>query len=170
MLSYHKEFNAVNVFAVPQDKVELLSTVYPNKKINYFHQSSVIIAGFIAASDLEERDIAVYIDRLSIHVIVLENKKLSFYNQYQISKFNDYTRFVKIVGDELNFDLKKNEIKLYGYLGYNTPHYQELKKTMKRLDFGVRATNIKLGHVFDELQEHQYFDVFSANMMRNLII
>jgi hypothetical protein len=93
---------------------------------------------------------------------VLQGKKLIFYNQYIIKRFTDYVQYIQMVAKELEFDPTIEEIKIYGYLGKNTPHFQELKKTLTELSFGSRPRKLKYGYIFDELQEHQYFDLFAT--------
>lgn len=167
MLAYHKYLDLVNVFSVPIHIVRLLTGIYPGKKIKYIHQSSSIINGFYAQNHEGQKDIAIYIDRFGMHVIMIENKRLKFYNQYIIKKFGEYTNFVKLVAKELRFDLNYDDIKIYGYLGQNTPHFSELKKNLKQMKFGERPSNLKFGYVFDELMEHQYFDLFATEIQRS---
>lgn len=167
MLTYHKFLDLVNVFSVPIWIVELLSSIYQGKRINYIHQSSSLINGVHAQNTAGRKDIAIYLDRFGLHIVVIDDKRLIFYNQYLIKKFIDYANFIKMVSKEIDFDLDKDEIKIYGYLGQNTPHFQELKKNIQLLSFGERPKNIKFGYVFDELMEHQYFDLFATQSLRH---
>lgn len=166
MLTHHRELEFVNVFTVPKSFVELTTNIYPGRKIKYIHQSSSLINGAITKNELGEKDVVIYIDRFGLHVLVVENKKLLFYNQYIIKKFDDYIRFIKIAANELSIDLYNDEIYLYGYLGRNTPHFNELKKTMSQLKLGYRPGNINFSYVFDEVLEHQFFDLFSTEILR----
>ena len=163
MLTYHRQLDFVNVFSVPKSIVELVSRVYPGKKIKYVHQSSSLIDGVIAKNEFGQKDVAIFIDRFGLHILVVNNKKLVFYNQYRIKRFGDYLKYIKLVANELKFDLGLDRISLYGYLGKKTPHFNELKKTMHRLTLGSRPTNLNFGYVFDEVLDHQYFDIFSTD-------
>lgn len=166
MLTYHKHLDLVNVFSVPIPIVRLLASLYPGKRVRYIHQSSSIINGVLTQNSPGKKDIAMYIDRFGMHVVVIEDKKLIFYNQYIIKKFGDYTNFIRIVAKELGIDLNHDDIKIYGYLGQKTPHFVELKKNIKQLAFGDRPANLKFGYVFDELMDHQYFDLFATEIQR----
>ncbi len=165
MLTYHKRLDLVNVFSVPIWIVDLLSGIYPGKRVNYIHQSSSLINGIFEQNTIDQKKIAIYIDRFGMHILVIENKHLVFYNQYFIKKFSDYTNYIKMVFNELDYDLNSEEIKIYGYLGKNTPHFQELKKQLQQLSFGHRPENLKYSYVFDEIQEHQYFDIFATQIL-----
>lgn len=166
MLTYHKQLDFVNVFSVPRSIVRLISKVYPGKKINFVHQSSSLVNGVISENELGSKDVVIYIDRFGMHILIAKDKKLIFYNQYIIKRFSDYTKFIKMVANELQFDLENDKISLYGYLGKNTPHFNELKKTMRRLTLGNRPENLNFGYVFDEILEHQYFDLFCIDMLK----
>lgn len=165
MLTYHTELDFVNVFSVSKAIVRLTSKVYPGRKVKFIHQSSALINGAISNNEIGEKDIVIYIDRFGLHIIVVKNKQLVFYNQYIIKRFDDYIKFIRMVADELDFDLNADKINLYGYLGKNTPHFNELKKTLAQLTFGNRPETLFYGYVFDEVMEHQYFDLFSTETL-----
>lgn len=167
MLTYHRYLDLVNVFSVPIWIVELLSGIYHGKRINYIHQSSSLINGLHSQNIAGRKDIALYLDRFGLHILVIDDKKLVFYNQYNIKKFIDYANFIKMVSKEIDFDLENDQIKIYGYLGQSTPHFQELRKSIQQLSFGERPKNVKFGYVFDELMEHQYFDLFATQSLRH---
>ncbi len=166
MLTSHNQQGFVNVFCVPKSIVELTSKNYRGKKINYIHQSSTLINGVVSISKLGQNDIVIYIDRFGLHVIIANTKKLIFYNQYEIKKFDDYIKFIKLVANELNLNLKQERITLYGFLGKNTLHFKKLKEALPQLTLGNRPENLKFGYVFDEVLDHQYFDLFSTDTLR----
>lgn len=166
MLTYHEHLDIVNVFCVPKSIVELASKFYPGKKIKFIHQSSSLINGVISINEPGNKDIVIFIDRFGLHILIVNDKKLIFYNQYLIKKFTDYMKFIKIVSNEFKFDPVKDKITLYGYLGKNGPHFKALKKNMPQLTLGNRPENLKFGYVFDEILEHQYFDLFSSDTLK----
>lgn len=166
MLTQHYSQNIINVFSVPKPVVELLTGIYPNRKIQFMHQSSSLINGVLAHNKPNEQTVALYIDRFGLHIIVANDKKLLFYNQYVIKKFSDYGRFIRMVAYSLSINLQETQIMLFGYLGNNTTHFKELGKIMPKLALGSRSENLKFGYVFDELLEHQYFDLFSTDTIR----
>ncbi len=165
MLIHHKISDFVSVFVVPKRLVKLTANIYPGKAVKFFHQSSLLIHGVISKNEIGKKDVVLYIDRFGLHIVVAEDKKLIFYNQYSIRKFDDYLRYIKLAANELNFSLEEDEISLYGYLGKNTPHFDALKKTIQQLTLGNRPKNIYFGYVFDEILDHQYFDVFSTDRL-----
>lgn len=165
MLSYHKLLDFVNVFSVPKPIVQLVSDIYPGKKVKFIHQSSSLINGVAALKSNREKKIATYVDRFGLHVVVVQNNRLLFYNQYLIKKFEDYMKFIKMAASELQFDPQLEPILLFGFLGKHTPHFSKLQSEMNQLETGNRPRTLKYGYVFDELLEHQYFDLFSTESL-----
>ena len=94
MLVFHRQLGFINVFSVPKKLVKLSAAIYPDKKIEFVHQSSSLIQGIAELNEDGKKNVAIYLDRFGLHIIVVENKKLLFYNQYIIKKFEDYMRFI----------------------------------------------------------------------------
>jgi hypothetical protein len=132
------------------------------------HQSSVLIDRAIAKSRLDSKEtLLLYIDRFSLHIAVAQGGSLRFYNQFPIKKFEEYIRFVHMVTNELGLRHKEARMLLYGYLGKNTPHYEELKKAMGQLQLGTRPEGLTFGYVFDEVSDHQYFDLYGIYLTQH---
>ena len=162
MLNFHEGFGLVNIFSVPTRITNMMSEIYPGRKIRYIHQCSCLIDGSYLKKGAAGKNFTVYIDRFGMHIILLEDGQLLFYNQYVIKQFGEYMKYIQLVAGEFEFDFANDPINLYGYLGKNTPHFAELKKSIHNLTMGSRPERLKYGYVFDEISDHQYFDVFSA--------
>ncbi|MCC5932001.1 MAG: DUF3822 family protein [Cyclobacteriaceae bacterium] len=155
-----KEAGIVNVFAIPSLYIEFFDKIYPRHNIRYDHQSTAIINGVLNSTYNSSQFVIVYIDRFSMHISAASKNRLIFYNQYPIKSFEDYLRFIKIAASEIHVDLHKDQIFVYGHLGNKTPHFDSLKKHIHNLAFGQRPSHLHFGWVFDDLEEHQYMDVF----------
>jgi hypothetical protein len=64
----------------------------------------------------------------------------------------------------MNMDQQRSEVVLWGYIGKNSPHYLEFEKYIQNVSFGGRLPNLKFGYMFDEVQEHHFFDLFSLSL------
>ena len=158
----HNEQNMINLFSVDQIWLDYFEKTYPSTKLEFSHQSSVLIDGAVRMITGESNAMMLYIDRFSMHVVVVKSGKLQFYNRFEIKKFDEYVKYFRMVAKEMNIDLKHEKVKLFGFLGRNTPHYNQLKKYIHNLHFGNRPSYINMGYVFDEISEHQYFDLLSS--------
>ena len=160
--SRHEDIGLINVFAADRTILELIERFYSNIKVRHMHQSSAIIGGLKALSGNTDPVVYLFIDRFVLHIAVFLDHQFRFYNQYPIHKFEDYLRFLRMVTDELGIQPRSAQTVLYGYLGERTPHFRALKTSIPALSTGKRPTGLLYGFEFDQIAEHQYFDLLSS--------
>jgi hypothetical protein len=163
----HSKSEAVNTFAIDARLYNWLETLYTDKKISYFHQSSALIEGVIEQLDNYPKDsVFVYVDRFKLHIITSKNNKLEYYNQFYIKQFSDYIKYIMTVMKGLNRNQLKTNVVLWGYLGKQSKHYNEFAKYIKNISFGGRPKFLNFGYPFDELQDHHYFDLYNVHLCK----
>lgn len=161
----HIKSDAICVFAINKEIHKWLIQLYPNAEVGFIHQSSAITEGVINFEKQNKKNtLYLYIDRFKLHIITLKNNKLEYYNQFSIKQFNDYIRFIMLVMKGLNKDRKTSDVVLWGYIGKQSPHYNEFYKFIKNISFGDRPEYLRYGYVFDEVQDHHYFDLYSIHL------
>lgn len=160
----HSKSDAVNTFAIDKHLYNWIETLYPDKKIAYFHQSSTLIEGVLGElKQYPEDSIFVYVDRFKLHILTSKKGHLEYYNQFYIKQFNDYIKYIMTVLKGLGRDQQKTHVVLWGYLGKQSKHFNEFARYIKNISLGKRPKKMKFGYLFDDLQEHHYFDVYSAH-------
>ncbi len=158
--------NITTVFAAPCELVEWLRSIYQNTKLAFFHQSAALIQGVIAkAGSKLNPPLYIYVDRFKLHILAVKEGKLLFYNQFTIKQFSDYVKYIMLVMKGLNMDQQTSEVVLWGYIGKNSPHYIEFIKYIRNVNFGERPQHLTFGYLFDELQEHHFFDLYSTDLL-----
>ena len=163
----HSKSEAVNTFAIDTRLYNWLDSLYTDKKISYFHQSSALIEGVIEQLDNYPKDsVFVYVDRFKLHIITSKNNKLEYYNQFYIKQFSDYIKYIMTVMKGLNRNQLKTNVVLWGYLGKQSKHYNEFAKYIKNITFGSRPKFLNFGYPFDELQDHHYFDLYNVHLCK----
>ena len=163
----HSKSEAVNTFAIDTRLYNWLESLYTDKKISYFHQSSALIEGVIEQLDNSPKDsVFVYVDRFKLHIITSKNNKLEYYNQFYIKQFSDYIKYIMTVMKGLNRNQLKTNVVLWGYLGKQSKHYNEFAKYIKNITFGGRPKFLNFGYPFDELQDHHYFDLYNVHLCK----
>jgi hypothetical protein len=105
------------------------------------------------------------VDRFKLHILSAQNGKLIYYNQFAIKQFPDYVKYIMLAMKGLNMDQQTGRIVLWGYIGKNSPHYQEFVKYVRNVSFGQRPEHLKFSYFFDEIQEHHFFDLYSLNLL-----
>jgi hypothetical protein len=155
--------DAVTVFAFSQGLYNVLKGYYKNVPIKLVHQSHALISGCLNYAQ-SDTPLYIYVDRFKLHILCLRNNKLTYYNQFVIKQFSDYVKYIMLVLKAMNMDQETSHVVLWGYIGKNSPHYQEFVKYVRNVSFGGRLRHLKFGFMFDEIQEHHFFDLFSLSL------
>lgn len=160
------ELFLVNAFVVYRGVNEFIERTYQSKDIEYYHQSSSFVNGLTRHfTDDPGKNVCLYLDRFVLHIAVIINSKFIFYNQFPVKTFEDYIRYAGYVVNELDIDTQNDSFHVWGYLGRNSKHFNKLKSSFPTLKFGERPKGLKMGHVFDSIPNHQYFDLLSFNFL-----
>ena len=158
--------HAVTVFAINSDLKNWLNGVYPNNKPLYTHQSAALIEGTLQyAQGRDDNPLYIYVDRFKLHIMAVDGNKLRYYNQFAIKEFSEYIKYIMLVLKSLDMDQKSSQVILWGYVGKNSPHYHEFYKYINNVSFGDEPDYLNFGYVFDEVPEHQYFDLYSIHLI-----
>jgi hypothetical protein len=157
---------AVTVFALYKNIQDWLFQLYPNHHLKFIHQASGLIEGVTQYGlNRANRPLYVYIDRFKLHIISVENGQLIYYNQFIIKQFSEYIKYIMLVLNTLQMDQQTSEIILWGYIGQTSPHYNEFVKYIRNVSFGHRPADLHFGYLFDEIQDHHFFDLFSIALL-----
>jgi hypothetical protein len=155
----------VTVFALPTDTVNWLNRIYTHTKVHLVHQSAALIEGVLAAAKPTENPLYIYVDRFKLHILFAPEGKLVYYNQFQVKQFSDYVKYIMLVMKSMGMNQETSQVVLWGYIGKNSPHYEEFVKYIRNVLFGDRPSHLKYGYLFDEIQDHHYFDLYSINLL-----
>lgn len=157
---------AITVFAVNNDLRKWLNGIYPNNPPTFTHQSASLIEGTLHfAKRGNDNPLYIYVDRFKLHIVACDEGKLLYYNQFTIKQFSEYIKYIMLVMKSLNMDQESSRIVLWGYIGKNSPHYLEFYKYISNITFGDEPEYLNFGYVFDEVPEHQYFDLYSIHLI-----
>lgn len=152
---------SVNIFTYDKEVLKFIRSIYVNSKIKVTHQSGMLVNAVLYNPPFaNENELSLYIDRFYLHAAVTNNGKLLYFNSFKIQKFEEYTRYINLISHEFKILKKEGIIKLWGYIKKDSTHFQELKKSIPALEIGNRTKKLNFGFKFDEIAEHQYFDVF----------
>lgn len=157
--------NITTVFAAQKELVNWLQIMYQNTKLTFHHQSASLIQGVAGNIHKKGNPLYIYVDRFKLHILAFREGQLLFYNQFAIKQFSDYVKYIMLVMKNLDMDQQTSEVVLWGYIGKNSPHYLEFVKYVRNVSFGERPAHLTFGYLFDELQEHHFFDLYSIDLL-----
>jgi len=158
--------DVVTAFAIHKELYHWLKKIYTNSKVYFIHQSASLIEGVLQAEASAGSPLYIYVDRFKLHIISIKDKKLVYYNQFAIQQFADYVKYIMLVLKTLHMDQQSSKIVLWGYIGKSSPHYQEFSKYIRNVTFGQRPKHLTFGYMFDEIQDHHFFDLYSTNLIQ----
>ena len=162
----NKQSQAATVFAFPRDLKDWFLEVYPNGNLIFLHQSAVLIEGVTRVSEhRKDNPLYIFVDRFKLHILSAKQGKLIYYNQFVIKQFSEYIKYIMLVMKTLNLSQETSQIVLWGYIGKNSPHYNEFYKYINNVIFGYRPKHLKFGYMFDEVQDHHFFDLYNMHLV-----
>ena len=157
---------AQTAFALRKDLQQWIQQAYPTKQPIFMHQSAALIEGVMEyAKERTDNPLYIYIDRFKLHILSSNGGKLIYYNQFSIKQFSDYIRYIMMVMKSLDMSQQTSQIILWGYIGKNSPHYQEFYKYINNVTFGDRPRFLHFGYMFDEVQDHHFFDLYGMHLI-----
>jgi hypothetical protein len=166
LFCHHGQSDVVTVFAMQKGLLAWIKGLYANTSLMFIHQSAALIEGVLNyVHGTSGTPLYIYVDRFKLHILSVRNNKLVYYNQFAIKQFADYIKYIMQVMNGLSLDQNTSNVVLWGYIGKNSPHYQEFYKYIRNVVFGGRPSHLKFGYMFDEVQEHHFFDLFSMNLL-----
>ena len=164
----NKQTKAATVFTFPKELKDWFAKLYQNVNPVYLHQSGVLIEGVTRVSEhRKDNPLYIFVDRFKLHILSARQGNLIYYNQFVIKQFSDYVKYIMLVMKTLNMSQQSSQIVLWGYIGKNSPHYNEFYKYINNVVFGYRPKHLKFGYMFDEVQDHHFFDLFSMHLVGN---
>jgi hypothetical protein len=98
-----------NCFGIDKASKEILSGLFPN--IKYLHIGSVLI------DSLSDGFHVNFSSEKEFEVIVIENKKLLFFNCFIAENTDETLYYLSLVAEKLKFDIQKIKIGLSGMIG-----------------------------------------------------
>jgi hypothetical protein len=153
--------DSVNIFTYQKEVLKFIRSIYVNSKIKVTHQSGMLVNAVLFNHPFaNENELSLYIDRFYLHAAVTNKGKLLYFNSFKIQKFDEYVKYINLICNEFKILKKEGIIQLWGYIKKDSTHFQELKKNFPTLEIGNRTKKLNFGFKFDEIAEHQYFDVF----------
>lgn len=158
--------DAITVFAIQKELNTWLRTIYANTTLKLVHQSAALIEGVLEYAKSNQNPLYIYVDRFKLHILAVGEGKLIYYNQFLIKQFSDYVKYIMLVLKGLGMDQNTSHVMLWGYIGKNSPHYLEFVKYVRNVGFGGRPSYLKFGYLFDEVQDHHFFDLFSIYLLK----
>lgn len=152
--------NGKNIYHLPNGLLDLFQNKYPG--INLYHFSTPLIENLLAiSSGNKEQQVFVHIQYRHFEIIVIEDKKLRFYNSFQYQTSEDLIYYLLFVFEQLNIDRNTAKVSILGEVKKGDTVYSIMYKYIKNLNFVNRLDNFTYNPALNEVPGHFYFNIFS---------
>lgn len=154
---------AYGIYPFPETLRKKLEFLYPIHRIR--HTGTVLIESTLAAFRLEElkADIVLHIKPGHFELLLLDGKRLLFYNSFSYQAFDDLMYFLFYVLEQFGLDASQMEAMLAGEISLDSKKYQYLAQYFKRVSFAGRSDVYHYGPEFDEVPHHYFFNLLNLN-------
>lgn len=157
----HNMGKMVNVFAASKKVVSWFKQLYPNVNIHLLHYSSALIEAVPRQSDASRlKSMALFLNIDATEVLVHEGDRLLYCNHFAHHSPEELLNYVMVVMDQLEIDPNFSKVQLWGNVNNQSEYFKELYKYIRNISFGKRPSVLNFSFEFDEIDEHQYFELF----------
>ena len=158
----HISCNAIHLFAADKKLVETVRAYFPKKHIELVSQACALIEGTLQYDDHSvEKSMFCLVDKGILHILVSQNQKLIFYNQFAARKPEDYLKYIMLVMQETQLNPKTSNVVMWGGLNADSVVINTLKKYIRNISLGTKPKFLRFEGELDRLPDHQYFDAYS---------
>lgn len=155
-----KSMDTKNVFAVPFSIKSKLDYEFSN--IKYHHASSALIDTLISKNKNQTGNKCfVHVQQSHFEVIVIDGKKLLFYNTFNYHSAEDFVYYLLFVFEQLHLNPENIEVILLGEIERNSTIYSLTQKYIRKLKFGERNDGAQYSYQLQTLPTHYYFTLFN---------
>ena len=158
----HLQSESVSVFAAERKIVEKVRSIYPTLNVQVIHQGSALTEGIQSHRDFTYyKDLYVHIGRHSFSLVVTEDNKLLFYNRFPYKDADDVLKYTLVTMQELGMKQADTKAIVWGNVSSDSQYYKKLYRYIQNISFGGKPSYLEFAFMFDEVPDHQYFDLFS---------
>jgi len=158
----HVQSDAVSVFAIDNKITSRLRAIYPTLSIQVIHHGSALIEGIQRHKDYtHDRDMFLHVDHTHLSIVVTDNGEFIYYNRFAYQNAKDILKYVLMVMHELGLHQENTKVLVWGELTPNSDTFLELYNYIRNVSFGGKPSYLRFSFVFDEVADHQYFDLYS---------
>lgn len=151
------------VYSLPERLVGRLGQLFPEHRL--WHSGSALIENMLAASRLEDwpGDVILHIRKSCFEVMLLDKKKLVYFNVFQYRDFGDLMYFLFYVLEQFGRDAKSSWAILAGEISMDSPGFASLASYFGKVSFTGRNDAYRYSLGFENYPHHYFFHLLNLN-------
>ena len=158
-----KSIECFNSYVIPKELKRCFDKYYPNH--TWKHQSTVFIESVMQHHKLnEETTIYISVQNAYFQLIVLEGRKLKFYNGYDYRSGEDIIYYILFACEQLNLNPDQIQIVIAGEIEINSEAYKFIHRYIRNISFTNRNPNYTYSFVFDQIPCHYFYQLLNLHL------
>lgn len=125
---------------------------------------SALLEGIVTVDRSAEKKLFACLEKNALSIAVKEGSKILFHNSFQVHTSEDFVYYCLYIMNVYGLNQETTPVVLIGAIDNPSPEYNRLYKYVRKIEFIERPSILKYGFVFDEIQDHYYFDLFSLQL------
>lgn len=147
------------LFAANKDTANVFETLYPNVPKTHHHSiGDQINTTYAQGADFQKQCYCT-VENNSVSLIVTQNEKVLFGNQFSFKDPEDLTFYILYVFKHHFLNQETAGLSLYGTITPGGETFQRLSRFVKNVKLGDRPKALNFGYQFDEVADHRLFDL-----------
>jgi hypothetical protein len=164
MIDEIRNIESKNVYALPFGLKAKLDGCY--NKINYHHFSSALIEDLLSQNKNQtKKKLYIHVQASHLEAIVIEGKKLLFYNTFNYHTSEDFIYYVLFVCEQLHLNPENIETFLLGEIERTSAIFTLSQKYIRNLKFGERTESTEYSYQLQTFPKHFYFSLFNKYLL-----
>ena len=156
-----KPIESFVVYGISKAEQDIISTFFPKSTIK--HISSIHITNMIAKyKNCEEKTMIVNVDYRLIHITVLDNTKLIFFNVFNYQTAHDCVYYILFVCEQLELNPEHLSVELMGEIKKDSELYNLIYTYIRYVNFAKRSVNLSPN--IDSLLEHEHYTLLHQHL------
>jgi hypothetical protein len=161
---YHDQLpnlDAVSVFALPGDLLSVLKKHFRGVTVNHF--SSALIENLLIRNKNADEGYVIFanVRKQWLDIIVLDGRKLLFFNSFHYRSKEDFAYYLIYVMEQLGLNPEKAPLVLMGEILKSSDIYNITFKYVRNVAFIQRGSDYAYSYVFDDIPEHFYYNLLN---------
>jgi hypothetical protein len=154
---------AYNSYVIPEELKRCFNKYFPNHK--WKHHSSIFIESLLQQFKLQEGEkIYLSIQNNYFELLVLDGKKLRFFNNFSYKSAADLIYYLLFTCEQLSLNPDQIPLIIAGEIEEESEVYKSLYRYVRNISFIKRNPNYKYSFVFDEVKEHYYYKLLNQHL------
>ncbi len=164
----HPALGLVTTFATSKKLVKAIEEFYPNKKPIILHQTSPLLEGALQAFEPSlPLKMHLHCSGSFLNIVILrKGGQLQYNNVFTYKTPEDLLYFTMLVIKELELNPETLPVSVSGDIDFSDMNFTKLYQYIRALSFSTRPTHLHFGYMFDEVFDHQFFDLLSLPLCK----